>query len=86
MKEKLIIAISLTIMLLIAGGCSVTANDNNDESFTIVYSNEIKDGYFLSDGVIDVVRDNETGREYILYNYGTGVVITPRLDKTEGTE
>jgi hypothetical protein len=86
MKEKLIIAISLTIMLLIAGGCSVTANNNNDELFTIVYSNEIEDGSFLSDCVINVVRDNETGREYILYNYGTGVVITPRLDKTEGTE
>ena len=86
MKEKLIIVISLTIMLLIAGGCSVTANDNNDESFTIVYSNEIEDGYFLSDGVIDVIRDNETGREYILYNYGRGAVITPRLDKAEGAE
>lgn len=87
MKEKLIIAISLTIMLLIAGGCSVTANDNsdnNDESFTSVYSNEMENS--LSYGVISVIRDNETGKEYIIYDSGRGAGITPRLGKEEGAE
>ena len=50
---------------------------SNDVRFETVY----KEGSAFSSSVKKIIRDNETGVEYLLIECGYGVSITPLLDK-----
>ena len=73
--KKIIIAI---MVILALAGCASSSKAKEDHAvFETVYDGKWND--------FTVIRDKETGREYICYHTGNGAAITPRLSK-EGAD
>ncbi len=77
--KKAIIAAMVALALAGCASSSLSLSSSkakNDHAiFETVYSAHL--------GNLRVIRDKETGREYICYSGGYGVAITPRLPKEE---
>jgi hypothetical protein len=72
--KRLLLGASTALIVLSCIGCSTTSNASNENNnmFTTIYADQKE----------SVLRDNQTGVEYIVVQTSVdGVAITPRLNK-----
>lgn len=78
---KRMILIIFAVLLLV--GCGEQQGDAKEENHVIERIHHDASGISYSKVYYDIIRDNETGREYIAAITAHGISITPRLQKEE---
>lgn len=76
---KRMILIIFAALLLV--GCGEQQGNAKEENYVIERIRHDVGGISYSQVYYDIVRDNETGREYIVAITAHGISITPRLQK-----
>lgn len=82
MMKKIAIGIIIFVLCVLAGvflgGCDSETNKASAKNKEII--EQVYGGSWIYPNIF---RDTETGREYIVFEYGKGVAVTPRLPKEE---
>lgn len=83
--KKVAIGIIVTIIFslcVVAGvflsGCDLGTNKTSAKNKDMIEC--VSGQYYIRRSIF---RDTETGREYIVFRYGDGLAVTPRLEKEE---